>query len=237
MAEMPTSPRQVQQKQIWIELGVVVLACVAYPLFVSYEDTHYLPQFQRLAISSLLRSAASSAVVMFVIWKSKEPLSRFGIKRFDFLRDIVGGVGLFVLMWVLRCGADYMLRTAMGPQEFNEYVKHRAVTEIPPPTVAAEAIFLGAVALLGSLWQEMVMRAYLITRLEELVDSTVLAVLLATAAFVSYHTYEGNHDLLIVAIHGLLFAVFFCKFRRVAPLVLAHAIWNYLAYCRLLWNP
>src|SRR5580698_10095524 len=155
MAEMPTSLQRAQQKNLWIEVGAVVLACVAYPLFVSYEDTHYLPQFQRLAISSLLRSAASSAVVLFVIWKSKEPLSRFGLKRLDFRRDIVGGLGLFVLMWILRCGADYMLRTAMGLQEFNEYVKHRAVTDIPPPTVVGEAIFLGAVALLGGFWQEM----------------------------------------------------------------------------------
>jgi membrane protease YdiL (CAAX protease family) len=79
------------------------------------------------------------------------------------------------------------------------------------------------------------MRAYLITRLEELVNSTALAVFLSTLLFTFYHGYEGYLAVTIIALHGLILAVAFCLFRRLAPLSLAHAAYNFFAFGGLRW--
>jgi hypothetical protein len=70
------------------------------------------------------------------------------------------------------------------------------------------------------------MRGYLIPRLEQLLRSTWIAVLVSTLLFASYHVYQGAASTIIIGAMGLVYAVSFCLFRRLWPLCVAHAAWN-----------
>ena len=75
--------------------------------------------------------------------------------------------------------------------------------------------------------EELVMRAYLITRLERLLGSGSLAVLVSSLLFASYHIYYGPGVTLIHAVlFGLAFGGLYLLLRRVWPLALAHALIN-----------
>jgi membrane protease YdiL (CAAX protease family) len=78
------------------------------------------------------------------------------------------------------------------------------------------------------------MRAYLIVRFEELFESTSIAVLLSTVLFVAYHGYQGTAGMISVALFGVIQAIVFCLFRRLAPISLAHSINNFIDIGRVL---
>ena len=68
------------------------------------------------------------------------------------------------------------------------------------------------------------MRGYLLPRLERLLCSTRLSVLVTTALFASYHIYQGIGAAIGIAAVGFVYALAFCCFRRLWPLCAAHVI-------------
>jgi membrane protease YdiL (CAAX protease family) len=81
--------------------------------------------------------------------------------------------------------------------------------------------------------EELVMWAYLITRLQRLLSSTWAAVAVTTAMFASYHIYQGVGGVISAAAGGIVYAIGFCWFRRPWPLCFAHAAQDILA---LFWG-
>ncbi len=71
------------------------------------------------------------------------------------------------------------------------------------------------------------MRAYLITRLQRLLSSTWIAVVVTTALFASCHVYRGAAGVISAAAGGLVYALAFCWFQRLWPLCVAHAVYDF----------
>jgi CAAX protease family protein len=103
------------------------------------------------------------------------------------------------------------------------------------PSGPAEFALLALTCAVSGFVQELVMRAYLITRFEELFESKSVAILLSTVLFIGYHGYQGPAGVVSVALFGFILAIVFCLFRRVVPISLAHAIYNFIAIGRVAW--
>jgi membrane protease YdiL (CAAX protease family) len=104
-----------------------------------------------------------------------------------------------------------------------------------PPSGAPEFVLLAVMCLFSGLVQELVMRAYLITRLEELLASTPMALLFSTMFFTFFHGYQGTAAVVGVAVMGLIQGIVFCLFRRLAPIALGHAFNNFIAIGNVPW--
>jgi membrane protease YdiL (CAAX protease family) len=72
--------------------------------------------------------------------------------------------------------------------------------------------------------EELVTRAYLISRLEVLLHSRASAVILAAACFTSYHIYAGFGTLLFMFLFGLTYGGMYLLLRRIWPLALGHML-------------
>ena len=81
--------------------------------------------------------------------------------------------------------------------------------------------------------EELVMRAYLLTRFEQLFRSTAAAILLSAALFAAYHSYQGYVGLVTVALIGLIYGMCFARWRRIWPLILAHAFQDFVSIAML----
>jgi membrane protease YdiL (CAAX protease family) len=81
--------------------------------------------------------------------------------------------------------------------------------------------------------EELVMRGYLIVRLQRLFGSLTRAVILTSILFAAYHIYQGPRATVDVMLDGLIYGVAFCFLRRVWPVALAHALTNVLALGQL----
>ena len=78
--------------------------------------------------------------------------------------------------------------------------------------------------------EEVLVVGYLVGRLRDVSVSAALAVALSALLRGSYHLYQGFGGFVGNAAMGIVFAVFFMRFRRVAPLIVAHAILDSVAF-------
>jgi membrane protease YdiL (CAAX protease family) len=83
--------------------------------------------------------------------------------------------------------------------------------------------------LLNPFYEELLVRAYLISETEEIYRSTALAVFLSVALQISYHLYQGLPAALSHIPTFLLFSLYFVRMRRILPVILAHMYMDVLA--------
>jgi membrane protease YdiL (CAAX protease family) len=82
----------------------------------------------------------------------------------------------------------------------------------------------------NGLVEEVVVVGYLVTRLRQL-DLPLPLVIAASATLRgSYHLYQGFGAFLGNAVMGVVFALFFLRYRRVGPLVVAHTLLDVVAF-------
>jgi membrane protease YdiL (CAAX protease family) len=78
--------------------------------------------------------------------------------------------------------------------------------------------------------EEIVVVAYLTTRLRDLGWGTVQVVAASALLRGSYHLYQGFGGFIGNAIMGVVFALFFLRTRRVVPLIIAHTLLDVVAF-------
>jgi len=77
-------------------------------------------------------------------------------------------------------------------------------------------------ALLNPFFEELMVRAFLISEVEAIYRSTALAVFISVALQISYHLYQGLPAALSYIPAFLLFSLYFVRTRRILPVILAH---------------
>ncbi len=87
--------------------------------------------------------------------------------------------------------------------------------------------------LVNPLYEELIVRAYLMTEVIELTGSTRLAVLLTVVVQTSYHLYYGWWTALALGIQFLVFSLYFARWRRALPIIFAHEFFDLWALIRL----
>jgi len=66
------------------------------------------------------------------------------------------------------------------------------------------------------------MRSYLIPRITDLSGSSAFAIVLTSALFASYHSYQGQYGVISAFAIGIVLAIYFSKAKRFWPIVIAH---------------
>lgn len=92
------------------------------------------------------------------------------------------------------------------------------------------AVFAGPLILLGATSEELI-RAFLLSRLWKVWAShvgKVLAVLISACLFGLIHVYRGPLHVAWTGIYGLIMGLYYLRFGRLVPLVLAHYVTNAL---------
>lgn len=78
--------------------------------------------------------------------------------------------------------------------------------------------------LLNPFYEELLVRAFLISEMEAIYRGTALAVLASVALQTSYHLYQGLPMALSHIPAFLLFSLYFVRTRRILPVILAHML-------------
>jgi membrane protease YdiL (CAAX protease family) len=222
---LPADPRQ-RHRELWLETSAVTICCVGPMLFNSMASLYLIDRpghysFLYHALASLVRSAGSIAIVLLVIWRSKDPFTRFGIKPFRIGHDLLGGIALWAILWLITLSYRAVVHKMFGA---SYLAYHSTPMSYSLPSSVTDYLLLVVYSFANGSFEELLMRAYLITRLEELLDSTSTALIITTAIFASYHGYQGGSRAILVIILGLLQGLWFCFGRRFAPLAIAHSL-------------
>jgi membrane protease YdiL (CAAX protease family) len=197
-------------------LAVGVIPALADAVAVLYDPRPPLAYWlDALLLTS--RSACTSFVVLYLIRRSGLPPARFGLSR-PRLGDLPLGLCLAVVGMALWFSPSL-------PVDAPE--AHRRL--FAGPASAVDYVLMVVKFGANGFAEELVTRAYLVTRLGRLLRSRAWAVAVAAALFASYHVYTGTRGVVYSLLLGIIFGVFFLATRRVWPLVLAHTLIDIIA--------
>ena len=85
-------------------------------------------------------------------------------------------------------------------------------------------------AIENAILEEVIVVGYLITRLRSMGMRLWLVVACSAVLRGSYHLYQGFGAFVGNAVMGVVFALFFLKYKRVMPLIIAHALLDIVAF-------
>jgi membrane protease YdiL (CAAX protease family) len=147
--------------------------------------------------------------------------TRLGIDRRRPVFDLTSGTVLAAAIGIPGLGL-YLLARAIG-------VNATVVPAALPHTWWAIPVLVLS-ALQNAVLEEVVVVGYLLTRLRQLGWQTVTAVVASALLRGSYHLYQGFGAFVGNAVMGVVFALFFLRTRRVAPLIVAHTILDVVSF-------
>jgi membrane protease YdiL (CAAX protease family) len=137
---------------------------------------------------------------------------RFDLTRAGALAALIGFPGLALYVASVHLGLGVQIVPAA----------------LAPVWWAVPVLVLAAVQ--NALLEEVVGVGYLLTRLRELGWNAAAAVGLHSLLRGAYHLYQGFGGFVGNALMGVLFALFYLRFRRVMPLVVAHTLLDVVSF-------
>jgi len=167
------------------------------------------------ASSVMLRDLALVSLILFFLWRNREPLDRLGWNFNNGWKDVALGIGLFLPMFFTAGVLDHALQAAglSAP-----------ATPMPSFLAArgrAELLLAFFLVVLVAIAEETIFRGYLLLRFRGVNLSPPWAAVLSAVIFSLGHGYEGTSGVVTVGTMGLVFAVIYLwRQSLVAPMVM-----------------
>lgn len=177
-----------------------------------------IPNWYLADALQLVGSTGTAAfVTLYLIHRGREPWARFGlgpVRAWDFPLAL----GVLLVSWLTGCCDGMLGRAGLQTGRFW-YVG---------PDGPLESFVMVVKFGVSGFSEELITRAYLITRLEVLLRSRGWALVFSAAAFASYHVYHGPAALVSMFLFGLAYGAIYLGVGRIWPLVFGHALYNIL---------
>ena len=174
-----------------------------------------------LQLVSLGSSLAPVLLVFYLLARNGEGPSAIGVDRSQPGRDLLRGTVLAALIGGSGLGL-YLIA-------FHSGVSLNVVAESLPDTWwRVPVLILDAIQ--NGVLEEILVIGYLLTRLQRLGISPAWAVGMAAVLRGSYHLYQGLGGFAGNAVMGVLFGVLFLRWRRAAPMIVAHTLIDVVAF-------
>jgi membrane protease YdiL (CAAX protease family) len=224
---------KLSRNQLLCETAVVLCLAVLPAWFYGFASLIWpsaaAPNFVRHALYSLAHSAQICAPVLYLIGRSGERWSDFGLAQPRWILDPLGGLGVWMFRVIVIYWLTGLLAVFLNRDQFEALTALHDSTVSAPRSAGEHALLIVGIAA-SAFSEELIVRGYLIRRFEQLLRSTWLSVLITTVLFAGYHCYQGPGGVLSAAAAGFVYAGAFCLFRRLWPVVLAHTLHNLVAY-------
>jgi membrane protease YdiL (CAAX protease family) len=145
------------------------------------------------------------------------------------VRDIVAGIAIAVSGYVSYAVGAILLQAlhrelygtiAHGPKP-SDFFSHPTIWALP-------------FTLLNPFFEELIVRAYVMTEIQALTGSKILAISFSVLFQSSYHLYYGWVGALSIAFLFLVFAVYYSRTKRAVPIIIAHALFDLYGLIRLM---
>jgi membrane protease YdiL (CAAX protease family) len=220
----------VEATQRWFEVFLVLLVSCGTPLLNSLYLLAKGPGALQMSgvrwVSGLLQEVTSLLVLGYVLFRRGRRFKDLGF-RWSF-----GGLGVGMLV----AGASF---AAYVSGSLVVHLVHYTIygNLATGPTGAAFFSHPGPLgvpfALLNPFFEELIVRAYLMTEVIDLTGSSTLAVAASVLVQSSYHLYYGWAGATSIAFMFLVFSIYYARSRRALPVIVAHALFDIYAVIRL----
>jgi membrane protease YdiL (CAAX protease family) len=174
-----------------------------------------------LNLAVTFQLVAWGALAVYLLWRSGFGPTQIGIGRLRWRPDLLGGMGLAALIGLPGLGL-YLGARVLGLSA------HVEPAELYDTWWRIPVLLLTAFA--NGWAEEVVVVAFLLTRLRQLGVNPLAAMLVSSLLRGAYHLYQGFSAGLGNVVMGLVFAYMWRRTGRLWPLIVAHGIIDSVAY-------
>ena len=165
-------------------------------------------------LNAMLIELTGLALLSYILHQNGQTLADIGF-RFQF-----GDSGHAILL-VLGCRLIFRVAHSIAAFVYQLHFGH------VPPSATSPLVGLGIAtsllfAVINPFFEELIVRAFLISEAAFLTGSVKLAVMLSVALQTAYHLYQGVPNAVGDGFIFLVFSLYYVKTRRLWPIVLAH---------------
>jgi membrane protease YdiL (CAAX protease family) len=174
-----------------------------------------------LNLAGVFQLLAWGSLGLYLLWRSGFGPAQIGLGRLRWRSDVLGGLGLAALIGLPGLGL-YVAARLLG----------LSVSVVPTELTDTwwRIPVLLAVAFANGWAEEVIVVAFLITRLRQLNVNPLAAVLASSILRGVYHLYQGYGAGLGNIAMGLVFAYVWLRTRRLWPLIIAHGLIDAVAF-------
>lgn len=185
-------------------------------------------QFQGLRwIESFVHEASLLVLTGYFLYRRGLRFADLGL-RWTW-RDIGPTLGVTVASYLFFMIGHFVMFLARRGVVDPSYMGVSAQQVFGHPSIMAIPLIL-----LNPFFEELIVRAYLMTEVSALTGSWVLAGVASVLLQTSYHLYYGWGTALALGWQFAVFAAYYAWRRRIAPVIVAHGIFDVIGMARLL---
>ncbi len=174
-----------------------------------------------LQLVSIGSAAAPVLLVFYLLARNGEGPKTIGVDLSEPRRDLLRGAVLAALIGGSGLGLYFIA--------YKSGVALNVVAENLPDVWWRIPVLLLSALQNGAL-EEVLVLGYLLTRLRQLGVSPARAIAISAVLRGSYHLYQGLGGFAGNAIMGVIFAILFLRWRRAAPMLIAHTLIDAVAF-------
>ena len=167
--------------------------------------------------AQVLRQGACLTLLWYVLMRRGKSFSDLGLtwSRKDIIRSIILALGASLAFRMVYNMIHSAGLTTVGIGASHEYVGH---------LLFGGGIFLSTILVqfVNPFFEELIVRAYLMTEVKYLTNSITKAIIISTVLQASYHLYQGGAAAFSHLASFLIFSIYFGKTNRITPIILAH---------------
>ncbi|MGH2525420.1 MAG: CPBP family intramembrane glutamic endopeptidase [Actinomycetota bacterium] len=216
-------PRRTLAEETLVVLSLSLLASAVFAILTLFEfpveggrvaSVSQSTMLARQVLGSLL-GLAPVWLVVYLVRRSGEGVHALGLRADRVRDDVLHGIALFAVVGLAGIGV-YLAAVELGVNRF--------VVPVPPLGHWWTVPVLVLNAIEAALLEEVVVVAYLVTRLRQLGLTESASVGASALLRGTYHLYQGWGGFLGNLAMGALFGTVFSRTRRVWPIVVAHLL-------------
>lgn len=221
-----------EKRRRWFEISLVLGNSLGISLLYSLyllrnAPTVALKMSAFRSLYGIAHESLSLLLLAYVLSRRKLGLRDLGLQWS--IRNIVPSIVVTALAFASYVAGSILLRAlhfelygtiARGPST-RQFFSNPSIWALP-------------FTLLNPFFEELIVRAYLMTEITELTGSSRLAITFSVLFQASYHLYYGWWGAVSVAFLFLVFAIYYAHSRRAIPIIVAHAVFDLYALIRLM---
>jgi len=168
-------------------------------------------------VSGLLHDGASLGLLWYVLMRRSKTFSDLGLSWRK--RDI----GVSIVIFIVADLAAAAVSGAIALCGLASAGHHAALDRVAHYLFGGGFTFATIlVSFLNPFFEELIVRAYVMTELKRLTNSVSKPILFSALLQTSYHFYQGVPLALSLGAMFLVFSIYYSKTNRIAPIILAH---------------
>lgn len=206
-----------------LEVLVVLFLIVPSMLFSFLAIKQGAVSFTLTAVSTIARDLALLSLILFFVWRNREPIVRLGWTFKHGWRDILLGIGLSIPVFF---GAGFLERILIG---LGFTVPSTPTPSFLTVTDTAQILLATLLVMVVAVTEETIFRGYLMVRFKGITASSAVAVVLSAFIFSLGHGYEGSAGVITVGIMGAVFAVVYLWRKSLVGPMMMHFVQDFVS--------